>query len=355
MVVAMRKSPVCFLLLGILCFAAHRASAQNFAFLNSKEAADACRNSSVGEKASAIGLAQAAMSQMSRALAHLHTQGTLPHHGIHDQSMDAERNFPAARDLAIGYCITGQAQYRDHALAILDDWLKVYRPDYNPIDETVLDPLFLAADILRSTFPQDVESRWQAFNEDLAQHYLQEADNNRLKADNWQSNRIKLATLAAFSTGDTALIGHAESDYTTQIGRNINSDGSVYDYAQHDAMRSVVDDLDPLLAAALAAHNHGQNWFGITAPSGATLDSALAWLAPYAKGKQTHREFANSHVTFDYERRQAGEPGFSGQWNPSGAADLYLMGAALDRQWVDLATRLDPQPALWQRMMLGMP
>ena len=351
----MRRFSISFLLVGALFIFVPLASAQNFAFLSSKEAADACKNASDGEKAQAVGFAQAAMSQMPHALEHLHTEGTLPHHGIRDQSLDAERNFPAARDLAVGYCVTGSADFREHALAILNDWLKVYQPDYNPIDETILDPLFLAADILRSDFSQDTESRWQTFNENFAQNYLKAADGHVQDADNWQSHRIKLATLAAFSTGDTALIGHAESDFTTQLSRNINSDGSVYDFARRDALHYVVYDLEPLVTATLAAHNHGQNWFGITASSGATLDSALAWLAPYASGKSTHQEFANSHVAFDYERRQAGESGFSGQWNPSGAANLYLMAAGLDRQWVDLATSLNSQPALWQRMMLGMP
>ena len=113
-------------------------------------------------------------------------------------------------------------------------------------------------------------------------------------------------------------------------------------------------DLEPLVTAALAAHDHGENWYGITAPSGVTLSSALQWLSPYASGVQTHQEFRNSSVLFDSQRRDAGEEGFSGPWSPQGSSLLFLYASALDRQWADLAFQLGGTPKLWQRLEMGM-
>jgi hypothetical protein len=117
-----------------------------------------------------------------------------------------------------------------------------------------------------------------------------------------------------------------------------------------------VFDLQPMVMAALVAHDHGSNWYGTPASNGSTLESALAWLVPYAEGTNTHQEFQDSHDPFDYVRRNAGEPGFSGQWQPSNAQPLYLFASALDLEWGDLATRLNGgAPPLWQRLMMGMP
>ncbi len=330
------------------------ARSQNFAFLNSKEAADACKIVAQGRRMQAIAMANSAMSLIPHARRHLHMQGLLPHKGIRDESETAARDFPAARNLAVGYCVTGNPDYRDHALRILNAWLSMYRPSYNPIDERVFIPLYLAADILRASFPEDTEAAWQAFNTDMAQNYLAQAD-SAASADNWQSERVRLATLAAFSTGDWGLIDHAQSAYTQQLSNNIRSNGTVADYTRHDALRAVVEDLDPLVMAALAAHNHGVNWYGIAASTGANLGMAIGWLAPYASGARSHQEYVNSEDSFDYARHNAGEPGFSGTWNPGSSAELFLMASALDRQWAQIATVLSPHPTLWQRMMLGMP
>jgi hypothetical protein len=259
-----------------------------------------------------------------------------------------------ARDLAVGYCVSGNTAYLDHADAILAAWLKVYQPNYNPIDETNLEPLFLAADILGDAMPRPLYAAWQAFAVKLSSGYLEQIDKHAANADNWQSHRLKLAAMASYVTADTGAIGHVEAAFTAQLSANVASNGAVADYAKRDALHYVVYDLQPLVLAALAAHDHGENWYGITPSTGGTMAEALQWLSPYAKGTQTHQEFANSSVPFDAARRDAGEAGFSGTWAPSGSAQLYLYASALDRQWADLAFQLGGTPKLWQRLEMGM-
>jgi hypothetical protein len=330
------------------------AHAQAFAFTNGTLAANNCKAASAPERAEAVALAQAALSRAPHPMVHVHTEGTLPHKGTRDESLQAERDWPAARDLAVGYCVTGNAIYLAHADAILDAWLKTYQLNFNPIDETGLDQLFLAADILDNAMPPALFAQWQAFAAKMSAGYLVQIDKNANKAENWQSHRIKLAAMASYVTADTGAIGHAESAFTTQLDGNIHSNGEVADYGKRDALHYVVYDLEPLTMAALAAHDHGENWYGIVAPGGATLPSALQWLSAYATGAQTHQEFNNSHVAFDMDRRNAGEPGFSGTWSPQTSASLYLYASALDRQWGDLAYKLGGMPKLWQRLQMGM-
>ncbi len=330
------------------------ASAQGFAFTNGTGAADNCKAASSDERVQAIALAQAALPRFPHPMVHVHTDGLLPHQGAHDESVDAERDWEAARDLAVGYCVTGEAAYLNQADVILTAWLKTYQPNFNPSDESNLEQLFLAADILDEAMPAPLLAQWKAFAALLADGYLVQIDRHASDNDHQQSTRLKLAAMAAYVGADTSAIGHVEAAFTTQLNGNVGSDGAVVDYAKRDALYYVVHDLQPLVTAALAAHDHGENWYGITAPSGATLQSALNWLNPYATGADTHQEFMRSSSTYDFDRRDAGLAGFNGTWSPAGSAQLYLYASALDRKWAYLAFQLGGKPKLWQRLAMGM-
>ncbi|MGI8771024.1 MAG: alginate lyase family protein [Acidobacteriaceae bacterium] len=347
---------VCTLLVGVLLISGS-ASGQGFAFLNGKEAHDNCGEAaSEAERAEAISAAEGALSRGPSALPHLHIDKLLPHQGIRDKSEAAERDWPAARDLAVGYCVTGRADFRDHATAIVTDWAKRYRPDYNPVDEGGMQPLFLAADLLADSMSPPDASAWQSFARKIAEGYTERAEQRSgVDIDGRQSRRIELAAMAAYAIDDDQLVGRVQAAWTDQIGHNVNADGSVYDYTRHDALRPVVADLEPMVIAALTAHDHGSNWYGVPAPNGSTLESALSWLVPYVRGTNTHVEYQNSHDPFDYARKNAGEPGFGGLWQPANAASLYLYASAIDLQWGELATQLNGRAALWQRLMMDMP
>jgi Alginate lyase len=347
---------LCTLLAGGLLLISQSASAQGFAFLNGKEAHDNCGIAADAERAQAIGAAEGALSRRPSALPHLHIDKLLPHQGIRDKSEAAVRDWPAARDLAVGYCVTGRADFHDHAAAIVADWATHYRPDYNPVDEGEMQPLFLAVDLLADSMSPADASAWQSFARKIAEGYVQRVEQRSgVDLGGRQSRRIELAAMAAYAIDDDQLVGRVQAAWTEQVGYNVNDDGSVYDFTRHDALRAVVADLEPMVIAALAAHNHGSNWYGVPASNGSTLESALSWLAPYARGTDTHDEYQDSHDPFDYARKNAGEPGFSGQWQPGNAASLYLYASAIDLQWGQLATQLNGRPALWQRLMMDMP
>ncbi len=341
---------------GVLLISAN-AQGQGFAFLNGKEAHDNCGAAATeAERAQALWAAEAALSRAPSALQHIHIDKLLPHQGIRDQSEAAVRDWPAARDLAVGYCVTGRADFRDHATAIVTDWAKRYRPDYNPVDEGAMTPLFLAADLLADSMSAADARVWQSFARKLAEGYTQRAEQRSgVDVDGRQSRRIELAAIAAYAIDDEQLVDRVQAAWTGQVGNNVSTDGSVYDYTRHDALRPVVADLEPMVIAALAAHDHGANWYGVPAANGSTLESALSWLAPYARGINTHVEYQNSHDPFDYARKNAGESGFGGLWPRSDAAPLYLFASAIDLQWGELATQLNGRAALWQRLMMDMP
>jgi hypothetical protein len=284
----------------------------------------------------------------SRAVARVHTEGTLPHQGIRDESLEAEKDWPLMRQLALLW----QAEHRTEdaaALArLLGDWAKTYRPSFNPIDETNLDAFLDAYAGARGALDAATEPLARGFVRALGEGYLQQLEagfrpNDGRWLNNWNAHRVKMATLAAAALDDPALWTRAKAAFIAHLGRNLRADGSALDFEERDALHYVVYDLEPLVRAAQIASWRGEDWLSLKGNTGASVASALDWLLPYAKGERPHTEFVHSRVKFDAERAAAGVPGYAGAWNPATSAKLYAMAASLDARYAELAQRLNPQ------------
>ena len=287
------------------------------------------------------------------ALAHVHTEGTLPHQGIRDASLEAERDWPLARQAALAWRLSADARYLHQVDAYLAAWSNTYQPDFNPIDETNLDGLIDAYVLTSAALPASTRDATRAWLRKLGDGYIE-----RIRAfpaqhkpgtatNNWQSHRVKLVTLAAAAQGDPAMLKTAQALFERQVADNIKPDGEVIDFAERDALHYVVYDLQPLVAAALAAKAFGYDWLHYATPQGASLAKALDWLRPYAEGGKTHEEFVHTQVKFDRDRDKAGEKGYSGAWDPKTAASLYWLAAQLDPTYQPVAQQLSPQPPDW--------
>ena len=291
-----------------------------------------------------IARARAALSRPPGAIPRLHTEGTLPGKGIREISLVAKRDQPIVLDLAIAWRLTGDRAFLDQAGRYLDAWARVYQMSFNPIDETGFDTLVMAGDLTEADLPADVRARLDAFWRAMATGYLDAMDvppRNANTNTNWQSHRIKLATMAAFQTGDHRLIDRARTAYRAQIGANLHADGSTYDFEERDALHYVTYNLEPLLMAALAARAHGEDWYGWSAPDGASLPRSLAWLAEFARGTHTHIEFAHSKVQFDRDRAGAGQGEYAPHvWTPGSTLLTFQLASRLDPGFAELARSL---------------
>ncbi len=183
----------------------------------------------------------------------LHTEGTLPHKGIWDQSIKARRDLDRMMDFALAWRLTN-----DHAFAEADErfysaWLDTYRVSFNPIDETNFDKFIIAYDLAGAAFAPATQAKMKTFLETMARGYLDAIVKKAKPLNNWRSHRVKMATLASFALGDPALIEQAHQAYLDQVAHNIRPDGSVDDFYDRDALHYVTYDLEPLSVAALAA------------------------------------------------------------------------------------------------------
>ena len=300
---------------------------------------------------------QAHLNETPHALARLHTEGTLPHEGIYDQSVEAEKDLDLLRDAALAWRATSDDRYLKLVDRLLYAWVTTYQPSFNPIDETHFEGLILAYDMTASALPVKTRNAAMAFLTKFANGYIGQIDAQPRPLtgsfkNNWQSHRVKLVSMAAFTLDNRKMINAAQRLYVEHIGDNIAPDGATVDFAERDALHYVTYDLQPLVTAALAARRHNRNWLPEKAANGASLAAALDWLTPYATGAKTHEEFVHSDVPFDVKRREAGLPGYSGQWDPKNATELFHLAARLDGRFTPVALQLAPTPPAWLAVCL---
>lgn len=282
--------------------------------------------------------AEVALNQPPAPLPQIHTEGSLPHQGIFDQSVKAKQDWFRMRDLALAWQGSGEQRYLDAVARQLDAWTRVYQPSFNPIDETDLEALIDAYAITASQLPATTARQTRQFLRQLAEGYVSRirTASQPLGAtfrNNWNSHRIKLITLSALALQDAGLQKAATELFRQHLERNINAQGETLDYRERDALHYVTYDLEPLVRAALAAKQWQQDWLHDKAASGGSLQLALNWLRPYAEGRLQHQEFVHSQVRFDFIRREAGLPGFAGNWQAATSRKLYALASRLSSDY----------------------
>lgn len=294
------------------------------------------------ESAEIIARANGALDRAPGAIPRLHTEGTLPGRGIRDISLKAKEDQPLILAFAMAYRQTHDVAYLRQAERFIVAWADVYQPSFNPIDETGFDDLLLANDLVDGELSPAASAKLKAFWRRLAIGYLDAMDGvPKNAATNWQSHRVKLATMAAYRVGDTGLVDRARAAFRRQIGANVTADGSVFDFHERDALHYVTYDLDPLLMAALAAHAHGEDWYDWRAQNGASLARAVEWLKPFANGRKIHVEFARSKIQFDRDRAAAGQKEYAPHpWDSGNAVNTYALAARIDPRFAPLRDAL---------------
>jgi len=327
------------------------AMPKGFALTSPREAAALRDLTQSPARAAALRAADRVVGRVPKAMARVRVEGTLPGQGIYDESKEALRDLPAARDLALAGRLTGDPRYTEAARRILKAWIEIYRVSFNPIDETSFDALLVAWDLLPEAARAGLESGASRLFRDFSEGYLAHPLKGNTAINNWNSHRVKLIALAAFALGDSALIARARDAYRAQLRANIRADGSTLDFELRDAIHYVVYDLEPLAVAALAAGRHGEDW---VAEENAALIRGFAWLEPYAAGIKVHQEFVRTTVAFDRTRRQAGLPGFDGPFDPKKARTAMALAARLDPRFTATgrALRTEPWQDAWLELLI---
>jgi len=338
--------------LAFMVLFAGQARAEDYAIFSPQTASALSSTRSSPAGATVIAGAEAALGRTPGPLPVVHTEGTLPGHGIRDESLVARRDLPTMLDFALAWRITGERKYLEAADRFLRAWAEIYVVSLNPIDETNFDAMILAYDLTEEDLPAETRAAMDGFLRNLATGYLDDMDGApKHFYTNWQSHRIKIAALASFQLGDARLIERTFEDYQKQVATNVLADGTVFDFYERDAIHYVLYNVDPMMMAGLAAQAHGLDWFDSKNASGTGVSSVIDWLIPYVEGAKTHQEFVHSRIAFDAQRLAAGQTEYAGPWRPERAVNTLALASLLDDRYSPpleaLLATTDRRPPSW--------
>lgn len=302
--------------------------------------------------------ADAHLADTPHPLPRLHTEGTLPHQGIRDQSIAAERDFDTMLAFACAYRLTGDNRYLDAESRFLTSWSKVYQPSLNPIDETRFDPVIVAFDLTRANLPVATQQQVVALFRTMATGYLDwERPQPRQRHRQLEQPSHQARHPRCLPHRRPRADRSRSKAFREQVKQNIRPDGSVDDFYKRDALHYVTYDLEPLTTASLAAKAHGEDWFHTAATGQPSLEMAIDWLVPFATGAKTHQEFVNSKVAFDAARDKAGEHGYSGTWEPAGSVNLFTLATWQDAHYAPILKQICAntarQPTPWIQLLMN--
>ena len=218
------------------------------------------------------------------------------------------RDMPRMSALGFAYAVTGDAAYAAKARQFLLAWANLNKSRGDPIDDTNLEPPIVAYDLVRATCSDADRQAIDGWLRKTAEAEMASAKKGKATSmNNWHSHRLKIVGLIGLLLDDRKLTDYTAAAFKAQIDRNLNPDGSSWDFHERDALHYHVYDLEPLLTLAIAYQQAGTDLYGHTSPQGASIQKSVQFLVPYCDGSKTHAEFVGSKVAFDRKRAESGD------------------------------------------------
>ncbi|MCL5097152.1 MAG: alginate lyase family protein [Candidatus Omnitrophica bacterium] len=287
--------------------------------------------------------ADASLDDSGNPVAQIETAGKLQSDPAKARSLASLVDMKKLYALGYAYAVTSNNAYSSAARRIILHWAEVNQPTGVPIDETKLEPLFIAYDLTRNAFSDSDQAKVGKWLHCIADMEQQTARAKSVTAmNNWNSHRLMIVGLIGFLLRDQRLIDYAVSGFRWQIEVNLLPDGSSFDFHERDALHYHCYDLEPLLTLAIAASQNGFDLFHYQAPSGASLPRSVAFLVPYCTGKKTHIEWVHSKVAFDRQRAGAGEKKFApgSTFDPREGRKVFELASYFNQEYRQLVSTL---------------
>jgi Alginate lyase len=305
-------------------------------------------------------LADQALPEAPHPIDTIRSEGLLQGDPLKTATQEALKDMGKMYALALLYKIRSDAAYLRTLERYLNAWAKTNHSRGDPIDDTNLDPVIEAYDMIKGVLPADEQQAVRDWLQGTAAAEITAVYNRPNRAtsyNNWHSHRLKIVGEIGFAIGDSALEGYAVRGLETQIGRNLRPDGSSEDFALRDALHYHVYDLEPLLRLAIVVKRAtGTDYYSFVSPSGSSIQRSVQWLLPYVTGEKTHAEFVNSTVEFDRRRARNGEAAYKAgsMFDPKNGVTVLLLAGFWDPSLLPLArtvSGMEVRYPVWQSVV----
>jgi hypothetical protein len=258
--------------------------------------------------------ASRAVNDVPNPIANIRSQGLLQGDPIKTASLKAVEDVWKMHALALVYRVDGKKAYLPKVREFLLAWARENKASGGPIDETKLEEAFIAYDLVRADLSKNDRQVIDAWLESIATAELNSAyaaEPRSTARNNWNSHRIKVIVQIAKAIHTTKFDSAIAAELDKQFLRNLNPDGTSFDFHERDALHYHIYTLEPLLKAFIALNRaDGRNYFDYQTPQGASVKRSVDFLVPFVTREKEHIEFANSKVAFDRARASNGEKGY---------------------------------------------
>ena len=249
--------------------------------------------------------------------------------------------------LAISYTITNKDTYKTKCIEYLVAWSSINKGMGNPINDTKLDPIFDAYDLLKDQIDPSSKATITAWMQQVADAEIAspryKSVNSKTLFNNWNSHRIKVVGSIAYLINNNAYKVFTDSSLKKQILKNLHADGSGMDLEERDALHYHVYTLEPLIViATIIKRATGIDYFNFRSASGSSIKNSVDFLLPFATGQKTHPEYVNSTVAFDKKRAENKEPGFTigANFQPIAAVEVLSTAAYFSETYLQYVQNL---------------
>lgn len=247
--------------------------------------------------------AKSALGASPHPIVKISTAGRLKGDTVREETNKATKDFYKIWCLAVSYSFTGDELYLRQAIKFILAWAEVNMASGEPINETKLDPVLEAYDIVRSKIANEEKQKIENWLRSIADAEINgRIYGTKTAVNNWNSHRIKIVGLIGFAIGDEKYKTYAESALKEQIKNNLLEDGSSWDFKERDALHYHCYDIEPLLKISIAFKRTGKDYYKYISDNNSSLEKSVSFLKPYLSGIKYHEEFVNSNVNFDKRR-----------------------------------------------------
>lgn len=291
-------------------------------------------------------IAQKALTEQSDPIQTISTEGKLKGDPVKTATQASIRDFNKIYALAVRYRDTKQQQYLDKYIEFMLAWARINQPGGNPINDTNLDPVIEAYQLINQAIPSDANKEILKWLKATAIAEIESTPKNQNKGtafNNWNSHRLKIIGEIGFATGDNKFQQFAIENLKKQLAVNLLPDGSSIDFKLRDALHYHVYDLEPLLTLSIAIKRAtGQDFYNYQSETGSSLKKSVQWLVPFLTGEKKHEEFVYSTVAFDQKRANNGEAGYQKGtlFNPLNGLRTLAAAGYFDPLYDELYTKI---------------
>lgn len=229
---------------------------------------------------------------------------------VKEKTLEALEDMKALEKLYFAYLLSEELRYRDKITEFLMAWIKKLKSDGDPINDTKIEPLLYAIDLLKKDLPQHYKKEVNGF----LTHLLKQNFNSYLKSPenqithNFHSHRIKIIGMCAFLLNDNFYLNWAKTELKNQLDRLIDDQGKTVDFVKRNALHYHCYTLEPLLKLNIIFDKENKNFSLENYRS--KFQKSIAFLLPYMKQEIIHREFEGTKTPFDLLRSANKEPHF---------------------------------------------